>query len=160
MMLANLFEGARTNVMHEFKDFKNKFFHDLYITSDYPADFEKQWTAGLLYGGTKGVVDQRDYILDCMKDNDGVIQALTSAYDHFNENTEDGIHAGNKDLNKATRKWRNRAMRKCKKTNGYFDDWMDAKDDFMDQDDWESITNANYEANKDYIDQQWGYMMK
>ena len=30
----------------------------------------------------------------------------------------------------------------------------------MDQDDWSEQTDANYAANKDYIDQQWMYMMK
>lgn len=151
-MLNSILAEARHSIFREFSDFKKKYFdHNDYLNG-LPADFEKQWTAGLLYGGTKGTVDERDYILDCMRDNDDVIAAVSSAYDHFNENTEDGIHAGNKALNKVTRKWRQRAMKKCKKTNGYFDDWIDAKEDFMDQDDWESITEANYAANKDYID--------
>ena len=118
MMLNSLFEGAKTNMFHEFTDFKNKYFGDLFSSSnDLPAGFTQEWTAGLLYGGSKGTMDERDYILDCMKDNDTVIDSLSSAYDHFNENTFDGIQAGNKDLNQAIRKWRKRAMRKCRKTN-------------------------------------------
>ncbi len=49
-------------------------------------------------------------------------------------------------------------MIKCSDTNHMFGEIMNNLDNFFEADDWSESGETNYQANKDYIDQQWGYM--
>ena len=48
--------------------------------------------------------------------------------------------------------WR-KSMAACDETNGQFDEIVNAADQFFAQDDWRDIAKANYEANKELVDQ-------
>ena len=44
-------------------------------------------------------------------------------------------------------------MVECDETNEYFEHWLNAKETFMQLEDWQSVARDNYSANKAYIDQ-------
>ena len=95
------------------------------------------------------MVDQRDYINGCMTDNRKVIKKLNRAFLDFNDNN---YKRGNKRMNNALPFWQD-AMVECDETNEYFEHWLNAKETFMQLEDWQSVARDNYSANKAYIDQ-------
>ena len=49
-------------------------------------------------------------------------------------------------------------MADCAETNAHFESMADRAHDFFDQDGWRDITDANYNAQKDLVDQQFSFM--
>ena len=49
-------------------------------------------------------------------------------------------------------------MADCSETNAYFENMADQAHDFFDQDGWRDIVSANYNAQKDLVDQEFAFM--
>ena len=126
------------------------------VESDLPADATAQWSAGLLYGWTERRKDKRDYIVGCSEEWPRLNNSLNAAFDSFNA---DDVEAGNQQLADSRFFWR-LSMWKCWKTNHKFSKKLHKMDHFYARDDASDIIEANYNANKDSIDQQWGFMLK
>ena len=50
-----------------------------------PADTAAQFSAGLLYGWSVGVIDERDYIVGCTFECPYVKKQLSKAFDDYND---------------------------------------------------------------------------
>ena len=51
------------------------------------------------------------------------------------------------------------SMKTCDDTNDYFNQMNDASTAFFKQDKWDDILKNNYDANKDFVDQQWQFCL-
>lgn len=117
-----------------------------------------QFVAGWLYGIIP-TMDERDYIMDCYQPNDMLTSFLYSAWEHY--------FAGDEALGDAmmhcTRPLYESALSKCDK-DGTVLDVLGKLDQYYVK--WESQPKAselkkkNYEANKEEVDKDFGYMQK
>ena len=118
---------------------------------DLPADASSQFAAGALYGYSKGIVDQRDYIVNCSFNSRLTNHFLADAFEAYNGGDDT---KGNRKMHKAWPWWR-LEMGLCFETNHYFSKFSRESLEFMGRDDWKEIAGANYMADKDYVDGQW-----
>ena len=159
-MLADLLATAH-NLVHKAtdtvqdSDLYHKIFHKESDADDLNAGDSAQWAAGLLYAYSGQTVDARDYIVTCSMQNPGLDDKLSSAFDYYND---ENYTSGNKNI-RDTEPYYRRSMLMCDETNQYFEDMSNAAQDFMNQEGWEDTVEANYNANKVVIDQQWDYCL-
>ena len=121
------------------------------LADELPGDAAAQFAAGLLYGNSQGTIDKRDYIVGCTWGNYFRDRKLAKAFTKYNEGD---IAKGNRAMDKAEPWWR-LSMLTCWETNHYFRAMNKAKEAFLARDDYQEVAQANYEANKAYVDQQW-----
>lgn len=119
-MLAKIL-GAAT-VGHKFQETReaHKDFHESFevATAALPEDAQAQFASGLLYGASKGTVDERDYIVGCTHYCPWVSRQLRKAFEDYNAG--DDKH-GNRHMSRAEPWWR-LSMIGCHETNHYFSD--------------------------------------
>ena len=120
-------------------------------TNDLGENAASQFAAGFLYGWTEGTVDERDYIVGCARDSWIVDSQLEQAWDAYAA----GDYAwGNDHINSAQPSWV-ASMVLCPKVYTDFLRIVAYKEKFFGRDDWEDVARANYQASKDYVDNQW-----
>ena len=120
-----------------------------------PSDTTAQFSAGLLYAWSGQTIDKRDYLVDCTIPLPRAKRQLRKAFDDYNAGDLD---AGNKHMRKIQPSWQ-LSMILCPATWFDFRAMIKEKDDFFARDDWPTVANQNYDANKDYVDQQWQFAL-
>ncbi len=154
-MLHHIVEALKdTKFGHHMHD-KIHDFKEIMHAEHLPDDATAQFASGLLYGASNGTIDERDYIVDCAWTCPVTNRLLSAAFTSYNAGED---RKGNKRMRRAEPFWRF-SMLTCWETNHYFTRMDHNKDAFFARDDWKSIARDNYNANQDYVDQQWQFCL-
>ena len=120
-----------------------------------PSDTSAQFSAGLLYAWSGQTIDKRDYLVNCTLPLPFVKYQLGKAFDDYNAGD---LQAGNQHITRTQPLWQ-LSMILCPETWSDFRAMIKEKDAFFARDDWPSVADQNYDANKDYVDQQWQFAL-
>ena len=153
-MLANLIADFKNTAGHTLHQAKN--IPDIAnVANSLGPEDSAQFSAGFLYGWSLHTIEKRDYIVGCANQNRVADWQLNEG---MNKYIEGDIDSGNWFMD-GYLPWTRWAMRSCDETDDYFDQIAQQKRAFLDQDNFRDVAEANYNARKDYIDQNWSYML-
>ena len=129
------------------------------LFKDLPSDATPQFMAGFIYAFHDQLIDIRDDLVACYDPTTASIanRYLDAAFSSYNGGD---IDSGN-NLIGSSRQLMQNGDAGCDQdvqdtVSAAFSDSFT----FTDRDDWEDISSDNYDANQDYVDQQWAYCLK
>ena len=102
-MLHHIVEALKeTKFGHHVHELKHEF-QEVFHADGLPDDATAQFASGLLYGASKGTVDERDYIVDCSWTCPVTNRFLSAAFKSYNNGND---KRGNKRMKHAEPFWR------------------------------------------------------
>ena len=119
------------------------------------AEDSAQFAAGVLYAASNQTIDERDYIVSCSVNVDRLNSNLANAFGAYNDGKLRKCNTIMRNIDGPYR----RSMKRCTETNPSFARIDAQTDAFLAQKEWRKIARANYDANKDYVDQQWQFCL-
>ena len=125
------------------------------VNTDLTDGDSAQFAAGVLYAASNQTIDERDYIVSCSVHDERLNRRLGNAFIDYNAGN---LRGGNRKMRKIDNNYRN-SMANCTETNDYFERIDAQTDAFLNQKAWRDEARANYDANKDYVDQQWQFCL-
>ena len=115
-----------------------------------------QFAAGFYYGMNNREKDFRDYLVGCMVDNSDLSALLTEAFTDYNV----GDNQSGTGIMQLTEPYWKTAMANCPESNPWFDDFFSSSNALFARNDYQTIVDNNYAANKDFVDTDWGFCLQ
>lgn len=124
------------------------------MPATYDATAAPLFASGYIYAVSGHVYDEQDYIQACWKQNDGVTAFLYSAMEDFAASNYDAF----REKMTCASSYFGEAMEECDETNPLFWTAEQYFSNFAQRSDVDAQRQANYEANKETIDRDAGWI--